>query len=73
MNILAICIGGFTLAVMVALKKPSVEEAYVKLLEDICSESTTAVKQRKKGEEIPLMLGVRHGYTEYQLKHISLY
>lgn len=48
-------------AVMLALKKQGVEEAFVKLLEDICSESTTAVKLHKKGEKIPLMTGVGQG------------
>lgn len=67
---LAQCIAGYTPAVMLAHKKQGIEEAYVKLLEDICSESTTAIKQLKKGEEFPLILWVDQGNTEYEVKCI---
>lgn len=69
---LALCIAGYTPAVMLAHKKQGVEEAYVKLLEDICSENTTAVKQLKKGEEFPLMLWVGQGNNNYGIECIFI-
>ena len=52
-----------TSAILQALRKQGVEELYVKLFEDIYTDSTATLQLHRNSEKIPIKRGVRQGDT----------
>ena len=59
-------------AIMKSLRRQGIEEIFVKILEDICKESTAIIKLHKVSDKIPIQKRVRQGDT-ISHKKISLW